>query len=137
MHEREDADDVGVNVTSQTPLEALIDARLSRRDALKGMAAGLFGLSGCASLDPAGVVPAPLTFREVPRSLDETHHVADGYTAQVLVRWGDPLRAGGPAFRPARRRPTSRKRSSAWTTTSSRSCRCPAARARRHAAFSA
>jgi uncharacterized protein len=99
MHERNDDDDVGVNPSLQQTLGALIDTRLSRRDALKGIAAGLFGVSGCASLAPAGA-PTPLAFAEVPRSLDETHHVARGYSAEVLVRWGDPLRAGGPAFRP-------------------------------------
>ena len=93
-----DEDDIGVNASTATPLAELIDVRLSRRDMLKGAMAGLFGISGCATM-PGGDKP-PLAFAEVPRSLDETHHVAPGYSAQVLVRWGDPLRAGGPAFRP-------------------------------------
>jgi uncharacterized protein len=92
-----DEDDIGVNASTATPLAELIDVRLSRRHVLKGAMAGLFGISGCAT---RGGVKPPLAFAEVPRSLDETHHVAPGYSAQVLVRWGDPLRAGGPAFRP-------------------------------------
>ena len=98
MREHDD-DDFCVNPGNETPLQELIGARLSRRDALKGMGAGLFGLSGCTSLAPGAAAP-PLAFQDVPRSLDETHHVAPGYSAQVLVRWGDPLKRGGPAFRP-------------------------------------
>jgi len=98
MHEHDDDDDVGVNPSTGTPLAALIEARLSRRDLLKGAMAGLFTLGGCASLP--GTARPPLAFAEVPRSLDETHHLPPGYSGRVLVRWGDPLRAGGPAFRP-------------------------------------
>ena len=44
--------------------------------------------------------PSSFTFREVPHVLDETHHVADGYDVQVLIRWGDPVLPGAPAFDP-------------------------------------
>ncbi len=39
-------------------------------------------------------------FKEVLRGLDETHHVAEGYQADVLLRWGDPLFSDSPAFDP-------------------------------------
>src|SRR6185436_16553971 len=39
-----------------------------------------------------------LTFKDVPHGMDETHHVAAGYRADVVVRWGDPLFAGTPAY---------------------------------------
>ena len=32
--------------------------------------------------------------------MDETHHIAEGYRADVLLRWGDPLFADLPAFDP-------------------------------------
>ena len=85
----------------------IIDVRLSRRAALKGIGAGsAFGLFGCstAAMAPAaaGDGSAPLTFAEVGRSTDGTHHVAAGYTAQVLIRQGDPIRGGAPAYRPGR-----------------------------------
>ncbi len=99
MHEHDDSDDLGVNPSRAPRLAALIELRLSRRDVLKGAMAGLFGASGCAAL-PAGRASPPLAFAEMPRSLDETHHVPAGYAPQVLVRWGDPIRGGGPAFRP-------------------------------------
>jgi secreted PhoX family phosphatase len=81
----------------------LLEARVSRRAALKGLAAaGLFGLfaRSAAGLERAGRGSAPLSFVEIGRVLDEHAHVAPGYDVQVLVRWGDPIRAGGPPFRP-------------------------------------
>jgi hypothetical protein len=83
----------------------IIQARLSRRAALKGIAAGsALGLFGCSTPgsapSPGGDGSAPLEFEEVGRSTDATHHVAAGYTAQVLIRQGDPIRRGGPAYRP-------------------------------------
>lgn len=77
---------------------------ISRRSVLKGMAAGgALGLIGCAAPGrdaPAGDA-APLGFTEVGRMTDDKAHVAPGYEAQVLIRHGDPIRRGGPAFRPA------------------------------------
>ena len=83
----------------------IIRKRLSRRRALKGIAAGgAFGLFGCASTGtqtPAGGDgSAPLTFAEIGRTSDDRHHVAAGYSAQVLIRQGDPIRRGGPQYRP-------------------------------------
>jgi uncharacterized protein len=100
--EFEAADDVSVNPSAEPPIGELI----SRRTMLKGMAAfGLFGqMSGCASSgsSQSGVDgSAPLTFTEVGRTKDDKHHLAPGYNAQVLIRQGDPIRKGGPLYRPA------------------------------------
>jgi secreted PhoX family phosphatase len=89
------------NRTTATPLEALIDERLSRRDMLKGAgalgAAGLFNsaLSACATSGGAD-----LSFPEIKHALVDTHQVAPGYSVQVVVRWGDPLFSDAPAFDP-------------------------------------
>jgi secreted PhoX family phosphatase len=40
------------------------------------------------------------TFAEIEHGVDETHHVAPGYTAEVLIRWGDPVVPGAPPFDP-------------------------------------
>jgi elongation factor G len=43
---------------------------------------------------------APLAFEELRKGLEAHHHVAAGYRAVPLVRWGDPVVAGAPAFDP-------------------------------------
>ena len=40
-------------------------------------------------------------FAELGVIEDETHHVADGYDADVLIRWGDPIIGGATGFDPA------------------------------------
>ncbi len=83
----------------------IVDARLNRRGFLGGLGAtsGLL-MTGCAtnaaeateaqSDDPAFV------FEEIARGMDQTHHVPDGYTADLVIRWGDPLFDDSPAFDP-------------------------------------
>lgn len=43
---------------------------------------------------------APLTFAEVSRGVDHTHHLPPGYHADVLLRWGDALFDGVAAWQP-------------------------------------
>ena len=61
------------------------------------MAAGatLSGLGGCSTKQDRVVSP-PLSFEELPHGYDATHHVAAGYRADVLIRWGDPVGKGAP-----------------------------------------
>ncbi|MDG1478183.1 MAG: PhoX family phosphatase [Myxococcota bacterium] len=52
-----------------------------------------------APAPPAPPAPEPgLTFAEVSRGIDDRDHIAAGYTAQVLLRRGDPILPGAPAF---------------------------------------
>jgi secreted PhoX family phosphatase len=93
-------DDTVSNRSTATPLSQLLHTHWSRRDALKGMAAtGAYSLFGCAAPAASGS-GSPLTFTESGRFMDATHHVAPGYDVRTLIRWGDPIHAGGPAFRP-------------------------------------
>jgi secreted PhoX family phosphatase len=96
----EDEEGAAVNPSSEPGIGELI----SRRTLLKGMAAGgAFGLLGCAtSAASRGATDgsAPLGFTEIGRTKDDKHHVAPGYTAQVLIRQGDPIRRGAPQYRP-------------------------------------
>ncbi|MEM8769132.1 MAG: PhoX family phosphatase [Pseudomonadota bacterium] len=83
----------------------LIRQRLSRRTFLGGMAAATagFALGGCApraEMTSTTAGPIDFQFDEILRGVDETHHVPEGYVADVLLRWGDPLFKDSPAFDP-------------------------------------
>lgn len=94
-------DDTISNPSNAVSMQTLMQTRLTRRDALKGMAAvGAYGLFGCAT--GPGNTGSSLRFTESARFLDATHHVAPGYNVQVLLRWGDPLFKDAPAFDPIR-----------------------------------
>ncbi|MDX2143471.1 MAG: PhoX family phosphatase [Rhodospirillaceae bacterium] len=71
----------------------------TRRAALK-TAAALAVTTGTSAPGHAETGGSTLTFPELKHGLDETHHVAPGHKAQVLLRWGDPLFADSPAFNP-------------------------------------
>ena len=84
--------------------ESILKARLSRRQALYGAA-----VSGLAVTMPScskkaqpieAVSPQSLSFTELPHALDEHFAVAEGYSAQVLIAWGDPIFADAPKFDP-------------------------------------
>ncbi len=101
----DDSENIGSNPSAEVSIAQLIERRLSRRDALRGLA-GL-GAVAIAADQLAGTPahaagPSSLTFTEPSRHLDGTHHVADGYEAQVLIRWGDPVLSGASAFDPAK-----------------------------------
>jgi hypothetical protein len=81
-------------------------ARFSRRAALTGLLATT-ALTAAGGLIPgsrarAATVESSLTFSEIPHAMDEKLHVAEGYDAQVLLRWGDKVAADAPDFDPAR-----------------------------------
>jgi secreted PhoX family phosphatase len=101
-----DSEDIGSNPSKEPTIGALIERRLGRRGALRGLvgagaavALGRELLGSTALAQAAG--PSSLTFKEVAHGLDRTHHIPEGYEAQVLIRWGDPVVAGAPAFDPA------------------------------------
>ena len=87
----------------------IIEARLSRRGFLGGMAAttGLIA-SGCTTTEAAPVIAdapdapqaAAFNFEEITRGMDQTHHVPNGYVSDQVIRWGDPLFDDSPDFDP-------------------------------------
>jgi secreted PhoX family phosphatase len=100
----EEKDGEAVNPSTEPAIGEVI----SRRTLLKGIAAGsaygLFGpLSGCASgaMQGGSDGSAAPTFAEVPRSTGDGIRVPAGYTAQVLLRQGDPIRPNTPDYNPA------------------------------------
>ncbi|MEP4378829.1 MAG: PhoX family phosphatase [Alphaproteobacteria bacterium] len=80
---------------------------LGRRSVLKGMTA-VAALTTVATpmssliSRAAHAAAKPFAFTEIEHGVDETHHVAPGYSADVLIRWGDPILAGAPDFDPAK-----------------------------------
>ena len=102
----EEAEGPGHNPTQNPTMGEIIATRFSRRGLLKG-ALAVSAIS--ATVAPAAILTAPranaqsasaFSFSEVEAGVDENHHVAEGYDAQVLLRWGDPLFADAPEFDP-------------------------------------
>ena len=82
----------------------IIETRLSRRGLLGGLAGvSALAMTGCATRPTsttAKEAKAGFDFAEITRGMDGTHHVPDGYMADVLIRWGDPLFADSAPFDP-------------------------------------
>lgn len=75
---------------------------IGRRSVLRGLLAG----AGVAALGaglprPASAQDAAAPFRELARVRDAADHWPEGYSRQVLLRWGDALFPDSPAFDPA------------------------------------
>src|SRR5688572_12322088 len=95
----EDSDDVGRNPSGNTPLAEIAQARLDRRAVLRGfvsatVAAGVGGgtlTSKIALAAGEATLPTSLGFQSLPQVIAEGHAIAPGYTAQVMIRWGDKL----------------------------------------------
>jgi secreted PhoX family phosphatase len=97
-------DDSISNPSKNEHFKEIVAARLSRRSFLGGgLATAALALGGVSSLLEA--VPARadgrrslLGFTGIPVSTADTVVVPEGYTARVLIAWGDPI-ADGPEFR--------------------------------------
>jgi secreted PhoX family phosphatase len=102
----EESEDVGRNPTENPTIGDVIAARLGRRDILKGalgvaaIAATVSPLALAAASRAIADTASRFRFDEVEAGIDRDHHVAAGYDADVLIRWGDPVVAGAPAFDP-------------------------------------
>ncbi|SHH55347.1 PhoX family phosphatase [Massilia sp. CF038] len=119
-----DSHDSDTNDTSNPHFSTVLEARMSRRNLLRGSMAsaataalGVVGLSGCGGSDPAPTTPpatqvppvtpvptpAPveklLAFSAVSKSLADMVTVPAGYTASVLIALGDPIVNGATAFK--------------------------------------
>src|SRR5688572_33182465 len=88
-------DDTPLSPESGTSIGDVIRNRYSRRDVVRGSlgvaaALSLFGASILRSGSPARA-EAGLDFDEVAAGIDDKHHLAEGFEADILLRWGDPL----------------------------------------------
>jgi secreted PhoX family phosphatase len=97
-------DDIPTNPNLSRTIGEVVAARYSRRDMFKGALAvttttALFGTS--AMIAPKGAAAATTSrynFTELQWGNDTMHHVAEGYDAEILLRWGDPITADAPEF---------------------------------------
>ncbi|MEL7486749.1 MAG: PhoX family phosphatase [Pseudomonadota bacterium] len=91
----------------------VIDAHLSRRRFLAGaVSAAAAGAVGCAS-NPASqrLSEAPgFSFEEITRGADGDHHLPDGFVADLVLRWGDPVFPDAPGFDPYRQSAAAQER---------------------------
>ena len=102
----EASEDTPSNRSEAPTIGDVINRRFGRRDVLKGAlgvaAMGAIAGTGLAAMGgkKALAASASFNFSEISHGVDETHHVAPGYSAEVLIRWGDPVLPDAPAFDP-------------------------------------
>ena len=85
--------------------ETLDPACLARRELLAGTAAAMAVAAVAPEVMRVAAAEAAsegstLYFKELKHGVDATHHVSEGFNADVLLRWGDPLFADAPPFYP-------------------------------------
>jgi hypothetical protein len=105
-----DPEDIGSNPTDNPTIGEIIAERLSRRDFAKGVlavsaitaAAPSRAFAGAEEKAPVINTTPSFLFTELQAGFDETHHVAKGYYADVLIRWGDKVLFDAPRFDPYR-----------------------------------
>ncbi|MCA2412195.1 PhoX family phosphatase [Rhizobium leguminosarum bv. viciae 248] len=106
----EDADGDGHNTSANPTMGEIIGKRFSRRNFLQGSLAvsaiattvspiALMSADEARAADNKG---SAFNFSEVAAGVDDKHHVAEGYDAEILLRWGDAVLPGAPQFDPAK-----------------------------------
>lgn len=102
----EDAHGEGHNSSANSTMGEIIGRRFSRRNFLQGslavsaIAATVSPLALVAAGEARAAGRSAFSFPEVEAGVDADHHVAEGYSADILLRWGDPIFADSPAFDP-------------------------------------
>jgi secreted PhoX family phosphatase len=103
----ESSQDIGVNTSANATIGDVIATRFSRRDLVKGalgvaaIAATTEPLALRSAMAQAGAAPASrYRFEEIEAKVEQNHAVANGYDADILIRWGDPVLPGAPEFDP-------------------------------------
>lgn len=112
---REKSEDTGRNQSDNPTLGDVIAKRYERRDVLKG-ALGVAAISAAmpwATLATIGRAEAQensrYVFKEVEAGSTPEHLVAEGYDADILMRWGDAVLPGAPQFDPLKQTAAAQK----------------------------
>ncbi|MBA5805987.1 PhoX family protein [Rhizobium changzhiense] len=106
----EDADGDGHNMSANATMGEIIGKRFSRRNFLQG---SLAVSAIAATVSPIALMSADearaadnkgsaFNFSEVEAGVDDKHHIAEGYNADILLRWGDAVLPGAPEFDPTK-----------------------------------
>ncbi|MBR0650000.1 PhoX family phosphatase [Roseomonas terrae] len=108
-------EDIGSNPDPRETIGELVDRRLTRRAALRGLGGAaaaatladqlVAGAREASAQVPMTGGPSSLTFPELRHQLAQRDAVAEGYEIQVLLRWGDAVLPDAPAFDPAAQTP--------------------------------
>jgi len=122
--------DIGVNPSVNPTMGDIIAERFSRRDIVRGAlgVAAIAATTGAAALDQAkaqglgamgqaasaaakeAAGASRFRFDEIEAKVEQDHAVANGYDADVLIRWGDPVLPDAPAFDPLKQSAQAQKK---------------------------
>jgi hypothetical protein len=97
------SEDEGRNHSDNSTMGEIVERRFSRRAVMKGALAvtainGTIGGLALESASKAQAATPSFAFKELVTTPDDKHHIAEGYKADILIRWGDPIFADAPAF---------------------------------------
>ncbi len=83
-----------------TDFDRVLELAMSRRDLFKGVLAvgGIAALGTHLFDNPAAASDTRFAFTAIAANTNDVVTVPSGYSAQVVVRWGDPLSADGTEF---------------------------------------
>ena len=102
----EESEDIPSNQSTAATMGDVINRRYGRREVLRGALAmtAISAVAGPAAAIMAKEAKAAMKgsfdFEEIEAGLTESHAVAPGYKADILIRWGDKVEAGAPDFDP-------------------------------------
>jgi len=98
------------NNTGNEPFAAILNRRISRRSLVRATIAGapLLALStsplgsqifGSAPLSgKAEAASSTIGLQSIPHDNEDSINIAEGYSSNVVIRWGDAVVPGAPAF---------------------------------------
>lgn len=99
---RADSEDQVLSISPMTSMGALIAKRLSRRavvvNAVVAAGGAALGLPLAGTGAGAQATQDRFDFPEIKAGLTADHAVPAGYRAETVIRWGDPVIPGAPAF---------------------------------------